>query len=351
MNSQRVSTETIIKGRVRKDAAWRIISDFGLYSTLMTNVDKVIIHDRDEREGESEWFVTIDKAPVRWLEKDHYDPMNYGIQFESIDGDFEQINGSWKVEDYNNEGIKLDYSIDYNLGIPVIEEVVGDVLKEKMKNNIDSMMQSIADELIKSMRVEERRYPRNVISKFNNISLNGKDMRPYIFNISRQGMMFASNTRFNSSEALFTIDEVQIKADLLFDTDSTNKTRAIFQREIRQDELDHILIYLLTKNIRSHMRTPIEKSAILKSAHQAHSAYIIDISPAGMYIGHLESGNISEEPFEIGSVSIVPRKRNYSPENKTVRIQYAKVLSEKDFTELLKTIKCSQVQTIEMQIA
>jgi hypothetical protein len=93
MGFERVSTEAILKGKVRKEFAWTIISDYSRYEAIMDNVDRVNILEKSATEGKSEWFVTVEEAPLRWVERDYYDADNFELRFESIDGDFENING------------------------------------------------------------------------------------------------------------------------------------------------------------------------------------------------------------------------------------------------------------------
>jgi ribosome-associated toxin RatA of RatAB toxin-antitoxin module len=351
MNYRSVSTEAILKGMVRKDAAWKVISDLSRYPSLMNNVDKVIIHERSEDKGKSEWYCSLENAPLHWLEQDYFDSSNYEIRFESIDGDFDQISGSWKVEDFNGEGIRLDYSVDYHLGIPVIEEVVGDVFQEKMRKRIDSMMQSIKEELCRPKGIEERAYPRVVTGKYNNVYVNGMKMRLKIINISKQGMMFIAHTKMMPGEARFIIDGTIIEASLFPNAGLPNMSRAVFKREMRQDELDHLAHYLTTQNIRLDARKLVGKKTVIKSSEKDIPVHIVDISPGGMLIKHFDFREVLEEAFEIEGVSITPRKNNYDTVSKTLRIQYAKKLSETDFNEILAKLESSNARIVEMQIA
>jgi ribosome-associated toxin RatA of RatAB toxin-antitoxin module len=351
MNNRVITTEAIIKGLVRKDAAWQVISDFQNFPTLMKNVDKVVIHDRNEHEGKSEWFVTIENAPMHWLEQDIFDAPKYGMRFESIDGDFEQINGSWKVEDFHGDGIRLEYSMNYHLGIPVIEEVVGDVLQKKMKKNADSMVQAIKDELYKPAIAEERASPRIPIGLYNTFFLNGKEIRALVCNISRKGMMFAAGAGLHAGEGLFIIDGVAIGAEMLSDPVSSEKFRAIFQKEIRQDELDHLTEYFLTKNLRSYTRKLMQKDAVLKSDEKEIPVRIIDISPGGMLIGQIDFREAVEGAFTIDGVSIPPHKKDYDAWAKTLRIQYSKALSENDFVEMLTMLESAHASPVQLQMA
>ena len=147
MTFEHVSTEATLKGNVRKETAWKLITDFSRYPVFIGNIDDVKILEINDNESKSEWFVTIDGAPLRWIERDLYDKENFNLRFESIEGDFDTINGNWRIENYNHRGIKISFEVDYSLGIPVIEEVLGPVLKQKMKGNIDSMIKSVKEEL------------------------------------------------------------------------------------------------------------------------------------------------------------------------------------------------------------
>jgi ribosome-associated toxin RatA of RatAB toxin-antitoxin module len=298
MGSQRVSTEAIVKGMVRKETAWRIISDFGNYPSIMKNVDKVVVHDRGERDGKSEWFVSLDSAPLHWLERDTYDASRYGIEFESIDGDFESIRGFWRVEDAAGEGIKLEYGLDYNLGIPVIEEVVGDIFREKMKKNVESMMQAVKHELDRPVRSDERVHPRAAIDRHNDLLIDGKSVRAYVLTISRKGMMFVAAAAPAPGKSLIGIGDAVIQAETFSDPAAPGRVRAVFFKEIRQDEFDAAVEYLTTKNLRLDQRVPVLKDTLLKSAGMEIPVHIFDVSSHGMRIGPLYAGDMIADAFE-----------------------------------------------------
>jgi len=258
MAYERVSTEAVLKGKVRKEFAWTIISDYSRYEAIMDNVDKINIIEKTPTEGKSEWFVTVEEAPLRWVERDYYDVENFELRFESIDGDFENINGKWKVEDFQNEGIKIYFTVDYNLGIPVIEEVLGHILKEKMKTNIDSMIHAIKDELTRA-QVDDRKYPRIPIGRYSNIVLNGKDIRAYTVNISRKGMMFYYDGLFDAQEVQVKIDGIVIEAELLFNDLKHKNCRLIFKEAVGDTQIRELEKILTTTSTRGRERHRVEK--------------------------------------------------------------------------------------------
>jgi ribosome-associated toxin RatA of RatAB toxin-antitoxin module len=187
MAFETVITEATLTGCVRKEKAWDIISDYTRYPSIMDNVDKVEITERSGDEGISKWYITVDEAPLYWVEKDIFNKHDYEIVFKSIEGDFDNINGRWSIKD-GGGGIALRFEIQYNLGIPVIEEVLGHILKDKMKTNIDKMVAAVKKELCGTM-IDERKYPRHFIGRPCSCSFKGTPLMLFILDLSAGGML------------------------------------------------------------------------------------------------------------------------------------------------------------------
>ena len=138
----KVETETTILSYKSRENIWNIISDFSQYSKIMQNVEHVSVIEKNGNSGKSEWHVNIEDAPITWIEEDFYDNKNGIISFKSIEGDFETFNGKWELIE-GEQGIKIKFTVEYYLGLPVIEEVLGHILKDKMQSNIESMLSNI----------------------------------------------------------------------------------------------------------------------------------------------------------------------------------------------------------------
>ncbi len=337
MGYERVSTEAILKGKVRKEFAWTIISDYSRYEAFMENVDRVNILEKSATEGKSEWFVTVEEAPLRWVERDFYDSDNHELRFESIDGDFENINGKWKVEDFQNEGIKIYFTIDYNLGIPVIEEVLGHILKEKMKTNIDSMIHAIKEELTRS-QVDDRKYPRHNIGRYNNINLNGKDIRAYIVNISQKGMMFYYDGLFDAPDVVVKINDLSIGAELLFNDLKHKNCRIIFKNALGEKQIAELVQLLTATSTRAHERRLVEKHTSLMFGERVLPVFLINISPKGMLFKYDGTFEWHYDPFEIGGISLSAREIHHDTASGTVRIQFDHTVNEEDYASILKKL-------------
>lgn len=344
MGYERVSTEAILKGKVRKEFAWTIISDYSRYEAIMDNVDRVNVIEKSATEGKSEWFVTVEEAPLKWLERDYYDIDNYELRFESIDGDFENIDGKWKVEDFKNEGIKIYFTVDYNLGIPVIEEVLGHILKEKMKTNIDSMIHAIKEELTRT-QVDDRKFPRIAIGRYSNIILNGKDIRAYIVNISQKGIMFYYDGLFDAQEVQVKINNLVIDAELLFNDLKHKNCRLIFKDAVGDTRIKDLENFLTTASTRAHERQLIEKHASLTFGDRVFPVFLINISPTGMLFKYEEAFEWCSESFEIVGTKLAASEIHHDIASKTVRVQFTKALNDIEYVSLLKKMKERDLNT------
>jgi ribosome-associated toxin RatA of RatAB toxin-antitoxin module len=350
MSYERVATEAILKGKVRKEFAWKIISDYSRYEVFMENVDKVNVLERTASVGKSEWFVTVEEAPLKWVERDYYDEDNYELRFESIDGDFENINGKWKVEDFQNEGIKIYFSIDYNLGIPVIEEVLGHILKDKMKTNIDSMIHAIKEELTRTQG-DDRRFKRYSIGKYNNLVLNGKDVRAFIVNVSQKGMMFYYDGEFDAQNIMVKTSGLAIDAEALFNDLKHKNIRIIFKEAISEQQIEHLVSSLCTSGIRAFERQLIEKHLTVSFNDQAYPVFLINISPKGMLFKYDDQFEWCDESFELAGVMLSARELHHDIASKTVRVQFTNTINELEFASLLKKIKDADTGLQQLNLA
>jgi ribosome-associated toxin RatA of RatAB toxin-antitoxin module len=257
MAFETVTTEAVLPGCIRKENAWNIISDYTRYSAIMDNVDKVEITERSGDVGISRWYITVEEAPLYWVEKDRFNSRDFEITFESIEGDFDNINGRWRIRDNIDDGIAINFEIKYNLGIPVIEEVLGHILKDKMKTNIDKMMAAVRKELC-GTSIDDRKYPRYTIGHPSVCAFNGTSLNLFVLNLSAGGMM----TRFvpGISAGALDIASALLNVDAVYPDETADRCRFVF-REVLDD--------VLLKHLTSHLSTD---SAQLSGESQRRAA-------------------------------------------------------------------------------
>ncbi|MDZ7832045.1 MAG: SRPBCC family protein [Desulfobacterales bacterium] len=126
--------------------AYEIMKNVEDYPLYMPSVNAIAVLDRKESEMTTRWDAEIDGAPICWVQHIRMRNDTREILFEAIEGDFDVFQGRWRVGE--SEGrISLVLSIEYKLGIPIIEEVLGPILREKIAANSEMMLKAIAGRL------------------------------------------------------------------------------------------------------------------------------------------------------------------------------------------------------------
>jgi len=249
MNLERISSESIIEEPVRKDSAWKIISDFSKFSSYSKNIDKVLVTEKTGTEQMSEWDVTFDGAPLTWIQKDILDSHNFSVNFRAVSGDFDQFAGNLKAEDSSEGTFALVYSLNYKIGIPIIEELFGPVFKEKMQLNFNALVHGVADEIIKhKVASDERSDRRYKIGIHEAMILDGKSIEAKIENISRSGMMFSSEMDLEKPLSVQTCG-LDLRARQIYHESFEKKYRLVFENPIEDDRLMQVVKMLQGRHI------------------------------------------------------------------------------------------------------
>ncbi|MBN1578773.1 MAG: hypothetical protein JW913_19575 [Chitinispirillaceae bacterium] len=176
-----------LTGYCRKKDAWNHIVDFSSYHKIIPQVDIIRIHEKNARHLRSEWFITLDGAPFSWIEIDTLQEERFFLQSEAVSGDFDILKGDWKIEDRKTGGINLSFSLEYELGIPVIEENCGDILEAKLQRYIDTLVEQQSFR-IKENASEGRRFKRIPLNRCCSFVIDGRAIEANILNFSRGGM-------------------------------------------------------------------------------------------------------------------------------------------------------------------
>jgi ribosome-associated toxin RatA of RatAB toxin-antitoxin module len=282
MAFEKVLSEAIIQGCVRKESAWNILSDYSKYPAIMDNVDSVEIIERTEETGLSKWQVSVDSAPLYWMEKDYFNHREFQIQFKSIDGDFDAINGRWRITNTNDSGIKISFELEYNLGIPVIEEVLGAILREKMKHNMENMVSAIRKELT-SRATEERRFPRASINKRHTGRQNGVEHDLLIINLSAGGMMIHKPVR-SIKEGTLQLAIAMLDIASIVTDEAGDYSRIVFQRPLENEVLSSLRESLISEGRAIAVPRAMPHDAILFHSEGELPFQLLELSSQGMHL-------------------------------------------------------------------
>ena len=142
--SETVRVEKAV-GNNTAEVAFNFVRDVQNYSTLMPNVKCVDILEENGKLRITHWDTEIEHAPLIWTERDTILPDEFRIEFDCIKGDFDVFRGKWEVVPAVNGGpVRVACELEYSVGIPVIEEIVGPVLRQKIVENLETMLNGLA---------------------------------------------------------------------------------------------------------------------------------------------------------------------------------------------------------------
>ncbi len=130
-----------------KSVAYSLLSDMTSFPQYMPNVLEVVEKRLSSNRSRVEWRCTIEGAPFTWTQENTYDADNHAVHYRLIAGDFDSLEGSWRIEP-SSGGLALKLLLTYALDLPVIEDVLGPVLREKLHSNSHQMLSHIKERLV-----------------------------------------------------------------------------------------------------------------------------------------------------------------------------------------------------------
>lgn len=136
--------EVLLTKLIKADKAkvYSVTKEMERFPDFMPDVKKVKILERMDNKTITDWESLLEDTPICWKEQDEFDDATPKIKFKLIEGDLDKLDGEWKFEDAP-EGTKVTLSLDYDFGMPAFERIVGPVLKLKIIENFEKMMEGI----------------------------------------------------------------------------------------------------------------------------------------------------------------------------------------------------------------
>ena len=122
--------------------AFEVVEDLERFPEFMPNVNSLTLLEAEGNRKVAEWDITIDDAPLSWIEEGIYDEQNMIVRFRSLEGVFDRFDGYWQVAP-EGDGSRVTFELAYEIGLPEIEDIVGPILRERMIENAESMLEAI----------------------------------------------------------------------------------------------------------------------------------------------------------------------------------------------------------------
>lgn len=122
--------------------SYRIVVEIERFPEFMQNVNSVRVLREEGNRKLIAWEMTIDDALLDWVEEAQYDSNQMRVDFRAVEGVFERFDGYWQVFPMTC-GSKVELRIEYELGLPEIEHIVGPILKNRLTSNLEIMLNCI----------------------------------------------------------------------------------------------------------------------------------------------------------------------------------------------------------------
>lgn len=129
---------------------WKVLrclmhpADFPRY---MPNVRECSLVARTREGTRTRWKVEMEGLPVSWVQEETLQIRNSALQFRLIEGDLQEFSGQWILKDHP-EGTQVDVEVSLRVGIPQVEQIIGEALKEKVRHNFVSMLEAVENQIV-----------------------------------------------------------------------------------------------------------------------------------------------------------------------------------------------------------
>lgn len=122
---------------------WDAILDVDAYPTFMDNVEATKVLSDDGVNRTSSWSVLLKGSLLEWTEAEVVDASNGRITFHQLDGDLDVFDGFWHVVAQNGGTTAVTMRIEFEIGIPLLAEMLNPVAARALRDNSQQMLREI----------------------------------------------------------------------------------------------------------------------------------------------------------------------------------------------------------------
>jgi coenzyme Q-binding protein COQ10 len=117
------------------------------FPSFMPDLERVtVLERRDGLPTATEWLGKVEGRQIHWVEDDVWDDTRHLCRFMQREGDFERYEGLWAFAP-EGEGTRTTITVDFEFGIPLIGGLLSTLLRIKMKENLDGMLEALRRQL------------------------------------------------------------------------------------------------------------------------------------------------------------------------------------------------------------
>jgi ribosome-associated toxin RatA of RatAB toxin-antitoxin module len=127
-----------------RDVVWDLINDVESHPQLMDHVESCEVVERGIDYRVTAWVVDLKGCVMRWLEREEIDHERRRIEYRQVKGDMDRFQGHWQVDPLADGGCRVTLSVDFDIGIPQLAEMLGPIAENAIRNSATSMLAALA---------------------------------------------------------------------------------------------------------------------------------------------------------------------------------------------------------------
>jgi coenzyme Q-binding protein COQ10 len=117
------------------------------FPRFMPDLDRItVLERRGDVPSVTEWVGIVEGRRIRWVEEDAWDDAQHVCRFRQREGDFERYEGMWTFAPEDG-GTRTTIVVDFEFDIPLIGSLLSQLLRMKMKENLDKMLTALQGQL------------------------------------------------------------------------------------------------------------------------------------------------------------------------------------------------------------
>ena len=128
------------------DAVFEAIRNVESFPRYMPDVRSVKLIGRDGDRTRTRWEAVVDGAEFVWTEWERFRRDRREMEFELEEGDMDRFEGAWRVFETDG-GSEVVLTVIFDVGVPALEETMGDLLADKIRTNSSRMLEGLKNML------------------------------------------------------------------------------------------------------------------------------------------------------------------------------------------------------------
>jgi len=138
------------------ERVWDVVNDVESYPRLMEHVQTLQVLERGPAYRLTEWVCDLKGCVMRWVEREEFDHDNYRVDYHQLEGDLAAFEGFWQLEPVSDSATRVTLSVLFDIGIPMLSEMLNPVAERAVRDNSRNMLLSISSEAVQTVADTER---------------------------------------------------------------------------------------------------------------------------------------------------------------------------------------------------